>query len=298
MRILLLCLLWGTGFGLNAADQVVPEEEKIELPPFHHVVGAKPTRHRQVDEKLKLGEEGELVCSTCHGLEDIDKTSVEDVDTEADDFLNGGPYKPLTTFCYRCHDKKANTRENIHILLDENGEIKKKQCEYCHEEVPDRDAKLEIKDLKLRIPVEKLCFGCHLKDPHFNSVEHQVEPAEEDMVKHLKEMCKKQNIFIPLSEKGEVMCVSCHTPHQRGVIDVDKPAGKQVKVKDLEEGVTYKDHPWSKVFIEDKALRMDELNKELKTDYKVGYQRIENEALLRLPAIDGTLCLSCHYFDK
>ncbi|MCK5889256.1 MAG: hypothetical protein KAG19_04880 [Methylococcales bacterium] len=296
-KLLIVCCLWVSV--LNAAETTEPEkEEKLELPPFHHVVGVKPSEGREIDEKLKLGDEGELVCTTCHGLKDIDKKKVEDVDSTDKDFLHGGPYRPLTNFCYRCHNEKSNTRENIHILLDEDGEIKKKQCEYCHEEVPDRDAKLEIKDLKLRIPVEKLCFGCHLKDPHFNSVEHQVEPAEEGMIKHLKEMRKKQNIFIPLSEKGEVMCVSCHTPHQRGVIDVNKPAGKQVKIDDLKEGVTYKKHPWGEVFEADKADRMKALNKDFKTDFKVSYQRIEHEALLRLPAKNGELCLSCHTFDQ
>lgn len=283
---------------VNAADKTKPEDEKPELPPFHHVVDVEPSKHRKIDEKLELGDKGELVCSTCHGLEDIDKTPVEDVDTEAEGFLRGGPYKPLTDFCYRCHNEKSNTRENIHILLDDDGEIKKEQCKYCHEEVPDREKKLELKDLKLRMPMETICYGCHLKSPHFNAVEHQVKPESEDMVKHLKKMREKQDIFIPLSEKGEVMCISCHTPHQRGVIDVNKPAGKQVEIDDLEKGITYKDHPWSEVFIADKTVRMDELNQKLKTDYKVGYQRIENEALLRLPAINGELCLSCHDFDK
>ncbi len=283
---------------VNAEKKTEADKDKPELPPFHHVVEVKPSKDRKIDEKLELGEKGELVCSTCHGLEDIDKTPVEDVDTEAKDFLHGGPYKPLTDFCYRCHNEKNNTRENIHILLDDDGEIKKEQCEYCHKEVPDREKKLELKDLKLRMPMETICYGCHLKSPHFNAVEHQVKPESKDMVKHLKKMRKEQAVFIPLSEKGEVMCISCHTPHQRGVIDVNKPAGKQVEIEDLEKGITYKEHPWAEVFKADKADRMDELNKKLHSNYKLSYQRIENEALLRLPAKNGTLCLSCHDFEK
>lgn len=296
MKIVTLFLI-SLGFA-NAADVPPTKDEKPELPPFHHVVEVKPSKHRKVDEKLELGEKGELVCSTCHGLEDIDETPIEDVDTEAEDFLHGGPYKPLTDFCYRCHDEKANTRENIHILLDDKDEIIKEKCEYCHEEAPDREKKLEIKDLKLRMPMETLCYGCHLKDPHFNAVEHQVEPESEDLVNHLKEMRKKQDIFIPLSEKGEVMCISCHTPHQRGVIDVNKPAGKQVENDDLEKGIDYKDHPWAAVFEADKKDRLDELNGKHKTHYQLSYQRIDKEALLRLPARNGKLCLSCHYFEQ
>ncbi len=297
MRLLLLCLLWGIVPNLIAVEKL-EKDEKPELPPFHHVVGVEPSENRKIDENLELGEKGELVCSTCHGLEDIDETPIEDVDTEADNFLHDGPYKPLTDFCYRCHDEKANTRENIHILLDDKGEIIKKKCEYCHEEVPDRKKDLKIDQLKLRIPMDTICYGCHLKDPHFNAVEHQVKPESEDMVEHLKKMREKQNIFIPLSEKGKVMCVSCHTPHQNGVIDVNKPAGKQVDNDDLKKGITYKDHPWSAVFAADKAERLDELNKKLKTDYKVSYQRIEKEALLRLPAKNGELCMSCHDFER
>ena len=67
-------------------------------------------------------------------------------------FYTMGRTKPLTDFCYRCHDEDANTRENIHILLDEKGEIKKKQCEYCHEEVPDREKDLKLDELKTSNP--------------------------------------------------------------------------------------------------------------------------------------------------
>ena len=80
MKLLLLCLLWSTF--IDAAEK--PEKEKKpELPLFHHVVGVEPSKNRKIDEKLELGDKGELICSTCHGLEDIDKTPVEDVDTDA-----------------------------------------------------------------------------------------------------------------------------------------------------------------------------------------------------------------------
>lgn len=131
-------------------------EDKIELPPFHHIVGVKPSDAIKVPNKFKLGDKGELICATCHGLKDIDKTPIDEVDKEAADFLVGGHYRNLTGLCYQCHDEQKTQRENIHILLDEHGEIKKKQCTYCHEEVPDRDKKLSIAELKLRLPMQSL----------------------------------------------------------------------------------------------------------------------------------------------
>lgn len=275
---------------------VFADEEKPELPEFHHIVDVVPTEARDIDEKLELGEKGELVCSTCHGLKDIDKTPVDDVDIEAKEFLHDGPYEPLTDFCYRCHDEKANSRVNIHILLDKQGEIIKQNCEYCHEEVLDRDKELALDELKLRLPMESICYGCHLKDPHFNAVEHQVKPETDEMLTHLKKMREKLQIFIPLSEEGKVMCISCHTPHQRGVIDVNKPAGKQVVNDDLDRGITYQDHPWNTVYQADKQDRLNEINQKTGKNFQLSYQRIEHEALLRLSAKKGELCLSCHDF--
>jgi len=92
------------------------------------------------------------------------------------------------------------------------------------------------------------------------------------------------------------MCVSCHTPHQYGVIDPKKPAGKQVVNTDLEQGVTYTDHPWNQVFAADKEERLTEFNQQHKRDVKFAYRRIDQEALLRLSAKKGQLCLVCHDF--
>lgn len=271
-------------------------EEKPELPPFHHIVGIKPSKAIDVPEQFKLGDQGELVCATCHGLKDINKTPVDKVDTESADFLVGGRYQRMTGFCYRCHDEEKTQRENIHVMLDKQGEVKKENCTFCHEEVPDRDKSLKLSELKLRLPMQQICYGCHLKDPHFNSVEHQVKPAQKDMLTRIEKHSKEQNIIVPLSDKQEVLCVSCHTPHQYGVIDPEKAAGKQVYIEDLEKGIEYQEHPWSEVFSGDKEARLVDFNQRHKMQVQFSYQRITQEALLRLPAKDGQLCLVCHDF--
>jgi len=275
----------------------VQAQEKPELPPFHHIVGVKPSDAITIPNSFKLGEHHELICATCHGLKDIDKTPIDKLDTESADFLVGGEYRQLTGFCYRCHDEKKTQRDNIHLMLDSQGEIKKKNCTFCHEKVPERDKPQAIKEVKLRLPLQIICLGCHLKDPHFNAVEHQVKPAKEEMLKRIKINSKKQGIIVPLTDKNEVVCVSCHNPHEYGVLDPNTPAGKQVKTVDLEKGVTYQKHSWNAVFTEDKALRLDEFNQKHDMHVKFVYQRIEQETLLRLSAQDGKLCLVCHDFN-
>ncbi len=86
------------------------------------------------------------------------------------------------------------------------------------------------------------------------------------------------------------------------MISREKPAGKQVLNNgvdnDLDKGITYSEHPWNKVFIEDKKTRLNKLNQETDKNHVLNYQRIEKEILLRLSAKDGKLCLVCHKFEK
>ena len=291
---MLSSILWS--LILYSLSAVLQAEDKPELPPFHHIVGVEPSNAINIPKELKLGEDGELICATCHGLKEIDKTPADKVDTSSTDFLVGGTYRRLTGFCYRCHDQEKTQRKNIHVMLDKQGEIKKDSCTYCHKEVLDRKQNLKLTELKLRLPIEQVCYGCHLKDPHFNAVEHQVKPAQKEMLVRIAIHSKELNILIPLTDKQEVMCVSCHTPHQYGVIDPEKPAGKQVLIDDLERGIEYQEHPWDKVFSADKEARLEEFNQRHKMHVQFSYQRIVQEALLRLPANDGQLCLVCHDF--
>ena len=282
---------------LAVAEQPVVEEKKIELPPMHHLVNIKPSEKMEISDTLPLSDEGKIVCKTCHGIKDIEKIEIDKVDKKADDFHRGGPYKRLSQFCYRCHEKKDYQRPNIHNLLDDKGKYDKKDCEYCHKKVPDPEKEIKRADLEFRLPPEKLCWGCHLKVPHFNALNHQVE-ADEEMRKRIEKSEKKHKIILPLTSDNKVMCVTCHSPHEAGLIAKDKPAGRQVADTEVEKGVRYEDHVWNKVFMADKEKRLKKLAKQSDEMHELKYQRLQNEVLLRLSAKDGTLCLACHEFEK
>ena len=282
---------------MSLAEEVVVEEKKIELPPMHHLVNIKPPKAMKVSDKLPLNDEGEIDCKTCHGVKNIEKTAIDKVDRKADNFHRGGPYKKLTEFCYLCHEKKDYQRPNIHKLLDDKGKYDKKDCEYCHKKVPDPKKEIKRDELEFRLPPQKLCWGCHLKAPHFNALNHQAEPDKE-MRQRIEKSENKHKVILPLDSENKVMCVTCHSPHEPGVIAKDKPAGRQVADVEVEKGVSYKDHSWNKVFVADKELRLRKLAEQSGNVHSLKYQRLQDEVLLRLSAKDGTLCLACHEFER
>ncbi len=283
---LLLALL------MSSAVLVADEQE---MPPMHHLVKVKPSDQMSIPNEFKLDEKGRINCKTCHGLEDIEKRPLNKIDRKADNFFNGGPYPSLIDFCHRCHDKKTYARPNIHQLLDEKGKYDKKACEYCHLEAPDPEKGADQQRIKMRLPVGILCYGCHLKSPHLNALNHQIKP-DEKMVKQIKSSEASLAVILPLDKEGRITCVTCHAPHQVGLIDKSLPAGKQVEDAPLDEGVSYQPHPWSRVFAEDKRERLNELAEASGRPFSLAYQRIKTEVLLRLPAKDGALCLACHTF--
>jgi nitrate/TMAO reductase-like tetraheme cytochrome c subunit len=292
-------MLWGTCVAGDDDWQIQSYKQSKRLPDLHHAVDIKLLDPMTPPKSFVLKTGHLLQCKTCHGLEKMDEIPYDKVNKNDPAFLRGGPYRNFEAFCYQCHSKKDNEQPNIHVMLEKNGDIKKQNCLYCHEEVNEqRDKPREQSALKLRLPIEDVCLGCHLKTPHLNALEHQEAKPKDEMKKHMKAEAQKHGIILPLANSGKVICVSCHTPHPDGVINGKKnPAGTQVK-GDVEKGVEYSKHSWNLIYQADKQERLAMLGLLNEEFYELPYQRIKSEVLLRLPAKDGELCLSCHEFER
>lgn len=315
--ILLSCLFLYTELYAELYPELYVEQGKAkslltkeQLPPLHHRSHIIMPDSLLIPSSLIFEEtdnkQQKIVCKTCHGIKDIQDKAFDQVDKYDDNFLTNGPYKPLSDFCYLCHKRKENKRENIHILLDAQTnkvtQKKEQQCLYCHTRVLKQDELIatndrKLKDIKLRLPIEKICYGCHLRTPHLNALEHQVKISDEDMLLHIEKSRKHYQVTLPLGQDNQVLCVTCHDPHQQGVLQVlqkdEQEKNLQVST-DLIKGITYQQHPWAEVYANDKADRLQQMS----TANSLHYQRISNEVLLRLPAKNGTLCIACHDFSQ
>jgi hypothetical protein len=285
----------GCIFMLVLLPLLVQAGEKNDIPPLHHVVDVRIPARMEIAADFPLSPQHKLQCKTCHGIENIQKTPFDEVDREADHFFRGGPYRKLSGLCYRCHSKADYARPNIHIQLDDERKPIERNCLFCHREVPDSRQAYQAGDIKLRLPAQKLCTGCHLRTPHLNAIEHRGEVGD-DMLLQIEKTQKEARVILPLDER-RVQCITCHAPHQKGVLDPQRAAATQVQDRELAQGVGYVEHPWNRVFQEDKRQRLEKQFKAASKRPELTYRRLSHEVLLRLPALNGRLCAACHRFE-
>jgi len=134
--------------------------------------------------------------------------------------------------CYRCHDSSHYERRNPHQHLDEDGGIIEETCLYCHDSVPDAAADV-FADVGFIADVELLCRRCHRTQPfqrHPGGVEHHVRPSEK-LLARIQQLEVDQGALMPLTSSGEVTCVTCHNPHQQGVIPAFRPSARGAGAK-------------------------------------------------------------------
>ncbi len=180
-----------------------------------HPVGVASTEDTYPMDFLDdpLDEEGRLTCSTCH-----DEVCYERVDPRNPRFLRGGPYVMPTDFCYRCHPRAGRGSLNPHDQVGEDGRIVSTTCVFCHRRVPEDPQGADFRPgdlLYLRSPVE-LCMGCHDPDPH-PTVNHLVEMPE-PMLQKLQRYEERHRVRLPLGPDRQVVCTTCHNPHEKGVL--------------------------------------------------------------------------------
>ena len=72
-----------------------------------------------------------------------------------------------------------------------------------------------------------LCRRCHpIKGNHPGDFDHMAVPPSAKWLKHMADMQTTYDIILPLAKDGKMTCITCHNPHEKGVIAADKPSAK------------------------------------------------------------------------
>lgn len=166
-------------------------------------------------------ENGEYTCNTCHDVYGQCQKRLFDRHS-----LRGAPYPQKTDFCYRCHDRENYKKLNAHLQVQSDGKLNIKNCLYCHEKKPDEKTST-YKDVTFVGDIKALCRRCHqIEGNHSGNFDHTADQPSAEGLKRIEAMKEKYNIILPMTTDGKMTCITCHNPHEKGVIPADKPAAK------------------------------------------------------------------------
>ncbi len=158
--------------------------------------------------------EGKLVCSTCHVVCRVAKRDAEGA------FLRGGPYPNRENACFECHNYKGYMGFDPHRQVDASGKVNDKSCLYCHSSLPDRKLKGISKEGFVG-ELKTYCIGCHKSNSmtfHPTNIRHFGARPSQGMRGRIKAFEQEHDVIFPLGPEEEVLCFSCHNPHQDGVL--------------------------------------------------------------------------------
>jgi hypothetical protein len=178
----------------------------------HHPLGVKSTPATwKMDFSHTPLEKEAIVCISCHKPPEC----LGATGRENPRFLRGGPYNTVEEFCARCHEGKNFSTLNPHDQIDESGEIYQKKCLYCHVTVPGTSSVSE--GMRFTDTLTALCISCHQTGPHPNNMDH-LQPLPKTMRDNLSEYEERRKVRLPLEDDNRVTCITCHNPHERGLI--------------------------------------------------------------------------------
>jgi hypothetical protein len=125
---------------------------------------------------------------------------------------------------------------NPHDQINDSGELQEKMCLLCHPDVPDPETVESIAEVKFIEDkfkdLKDMCFTCHPEDNHpagsplagvdvpgrTDPPDHLIKPTEE-VVGNMESSLEDGLIILPLDpQNGKITCVTCHNPHEKGVL--------------------------------------------------------------------------------
>lgn len=97
------------------------------------------------------------------------------------------------------------------------------KCLYCHTDVPDA-THATYREVKLIGRYGELCKGCHYSTAKQAFHARHLRKPVRAVAERMQQVQAQFNIVLPLDQNGSVTCVTCHNPHQKGLIP-DQRAG-------------------------------------------------------------------------
>ena len=189
---------------------------------YIHPVNITPSveKRKRIPPDFPL-ENGKLTCLTCHDIyRQCQKRLFER------NSLRGAPYPKRMSFCFNCHIKKNYEPNDPHQQLNNNKEIIIETCLMCHKEKPD-EKHATFKDVTFIGDIEMICRRCHhIAGNHSGNHDHMKNVPSADGVKRIKLVEAKFHTRLPLNENGKMTCITCHNPHEKGIIPEGSPGAK------------------------------------------------------------------------
>lgn len=197
---------------------------------YIHPVNIAPSEEKKakIPRTFPLAN-GKITCVTCH---DIYLQCQDDRKSKRDNpkFLRGTPFRKRTDICIKCHEGKKYRMLDPHNQLNAAGEVIEEKCLLCHEEKPDIN-KTTFENVKLIGDLVILCERCHGDHRiHPARIDHRLQPSAE-LLAMMKDSEKKFDTILPLDSEGNITCITCHNPHERGAIPSERTSAKGASEK-------------------------------------------------------------------
>ena len=193
---------------------------------YLHPVDIEPSQEykSRMANTFPLFEE-KITCNTCHDIY-IQCQEDQKLFQQQNMFLRKSPSESRTDFCFKCHDKRKFSMYNPHKQLDSRGVIIETKCLYCHTEIPDVQ-KSDYPDAKLIGDIKDLCMRCHSKlSKESLHDRHVLHKPSAEVLQNIRRLQDQYNVVLPLSENNELVCATCHNPHEKGTIPLGRAGAK------------------------------------------------------------------------
>lgn len=182
---------------------------------------------------------GNLVCTTCHDIAYQCTHAMPQFRFDNPAFLRNRTSRNSGDYCFQCHERSGLTKLNPHSA---NGESPRSGgCAPCHASTAEANATgALLPEWTTQHDLNDMCRGCHVTRPHpgglsFGSARagrgwaHLVVPSAK-VQKKMRDAEEVSGIELPLSPvNGEIVCSTCHDPHDFKVAGERGSPGASVK---------------------------------------------------------------------